>query len=225
MWVLPSIDQEFVDRMEDVLRLYAGEHDAAEPVVCLDERPVQLHAPARPAVPMRPGRPAKADYEYVRKGTANIFCVVEPKVGRRQTHATKNRKAPAFAQALRKIALRHSRAKTIHLVMDNLNTHCEKSLMTRYGDDAGAALWKRFTVHYTPKHASWLDAAEMEASLVSRQCLGYRRIADLKTLQREVAAWNATADRARLRIDWTFRVDDARRVFRYDGITNLRSEH
>src|ERR1700678_3121445 len=107
MWVLPSIDQEFVDRMEDVLRLYAREHDATEPVVCLDERPVQLHAPARPVVPMRPGRPAKADYEYVRKGTANIFCVVEPKIGRRQTHATKNRKGRAFAQALRKIAHRH----------------------------------------------------------------------------------------------------------------------
>jgi hypothetical protein len=225
MWVLPSIDQEFVDRMEDVLRLYAKEHDPAEPVVCIDERPVQLHAAARPAIPMRPGKAARIDYEYVRKGTANIFCIIEPKVGRRQTHATKNRKARAFAQALRRIARRHPRAKAIHIVMDNLNTHCEKSLVTRYGQTKGAALWKRFTVHYTPKHASWLDAAEMEASLVSRQCLGHRRISDLATLQRQVSAWNAKADRDRIKIDWTFRVDDARRVFRYDGITNQRSDH
>jgi hypothetical protein len=161
----------------------------------------------------------------VRKGTANIFCIIEPKVGRRQTHATKNRKARAFAQALRRIARRHPRAKAIHIVMDNLNTHCEKSLVTRYGQTKGAALWKRFTVHYTPKHASWLDAAEMEASLVSRQCLGHRRISDLATLQRQVSAWNAKADRDRIKIDWTFRVDDARRVFRYDGITNQRSDH
>jgi len=211
--------------MEDVLRLYAKDYDPAEPVVCIDERPVQLHAAARPAIPMRPGKASRIDYEYVRNGTANIFCVIEPKVGRRQTHATKNRKAKAFAQALRKIARRHPRTKTIHIVMDNLNTHCEKSLVTRYGKAKGTALWKSFTVHYTPKHASWLDAAEMEASLVSRQCLGHRRISDLKTLQREVSAWNAKADRDRVKIDWTFRVDDARRVFRYDGITNQRSDH
>jgi DDE superfamily endonuclease len=225
MWCIPKIDQEFVDRMEDVLQLYAKEEDPNEPVVCLDERPVQLHDAARPSVPMRPQRPARSDYEYVRQGTANIFCIVEPRAGRRQTHATANRKGPAFARALQKTARRYPTARTIHLVMDNLSTHTEKSLLTTFGETEGARLWRRFTVHYTPKHASWLDAAEMEASLVSRECLGNRRIGDLHTLQREIASWTKRADRERRRIDWTFRVDDARRVFRYDGITTPRSEH
>jgi hypothetical protein len=211
--------------MEDVLRLYAKDEDSEEPVLCLDERPVQLHDSARPRIPMRPGADARSDYEYVRQGTANIFCIVEPRAGRRLTHATANRKAPAFARALNKIARRYPVAKTIHLVMDNLSTHTEKALLLTYGAIEGARLWRRFTIHYTPKHASWLDAAEMEASLVSRECLGHRRIGDLDTLQREITAWTKRADRDRRKIDWTFRVDDARRIFRYDGITTSRSQH
>src|SRR4051812_40100803 len=110
MWCVPQIDQQFVDRMEDVLRLYARPHRASEPVICLDERPVQLLDPARPGVAMRPGRASRVDYEYVREGTANIFCIVEPLTGRRLTYASKNRKGRAFARALQRIARRYHRA-------------------------------------------------------------------------------------------------------------------
>ncbi len=225
MWCVPAIDQEYVDRMEGILRLLARRVDPLKPVVCIDERPVVLRDAARVGQPMRPGRAARNDYEYVRRGTANIFCIVEPKRGRRLTHATKNRKAVLYANALRQIARRYRRAKTIHLVQDNLSTHCEKSLITAFGPKRGKALWARFTVHYTPKHGSWLNPAEIEASLVSRECLGKRRIGALEQLVLEVAAWRSRADADQRTIDWRFTVNDARRVFRYNGIATSRSEH
>lgn len=225
MWCVPAVDDEFIARMEDVLRLYARQHDAREPVVCLDERPVPLRDPARAPVPMRAGRVARADYEYVRRGTANIFCIIEVLTGRRLTHATPNRSGPAFARALKRIARRYPRARTIHLVVDNLSTHSLKCVTDALGTRAGRALWRRFTVHFTPKHGSWLNAAEMEVSLVVRECLGRRRIGSLPFLRNEVAAWNRTADRRRRPINWRFRVADARRVFRYRGLATPRSRH
>src|SRR6266849_9650709 len=224
MGCVPEIDREFIDRMEDLLELYANPEDVSEPVFCLDERPVQLVDAERPGRRARPGKVAKRDYEYIRRGTANIFCIVEPRAGRHQTHATPNRKGYAFARALQRISKGCPKARTIHLVVDNLNTHAEKSLRAHFGDLAGKRLWKRFVLHYTPKHASWLNPAEMEASLVSRECLGTRRFGDYMTLRREVAAWNRSADRGRRRIDWKWRVSDARRVFRYD-ITTIWAQH
>jgi len=225
MWCVPAIDHEFVDRMEDVLRLYARPYDPTAPVICLDERPVVLHDEERAGTPIAPGRPARTDYEYVRKGTANVFCIVEPKTGRRLTHSTKRRAGSDFARALYRIAKAHPRAKRIHLVMDNLSTHSEKSCTDTFGMRRGRALWRRFKVHFTPKHASWLNAAEMEAGLVARQCLGKRRIADLQTLHREVRAWRARATQSGCTIRWRFRVADARRVFKYDALVFKRSEH
>lgn len=225
MWCVPAIDAQYVERMEDVLTLYAAPVDEREPVVCLDERPVVLHDAERPELLARPGQPTRRDYEYVRCGTANVFCIVEPKTGRRLTHATRRRTRRDFARALRKIARRHRRARTIHLVVDNLNTHSETSCIEAFGPTTGAALWRRFTIHYTPKHGSWLNAAELEASLVARECLGKRRIPALPMLKREVGRWARVADANRRTINWTFRVDDARRIFRYHGISALRSEH
>jgi len=225
MWCVPEINEEYVERMEDVLETYGRPHDATEPVVCIDERPVVLHEDARPGQPMLPGLPARTDYEYVRRGTANVFCIVEPKTGRRLTHATDRRTGKRFAQALRRIHRRYRRAKTIHLVMDNLSTHGLKSCVAAYGEMDGRRLWKRFTVHYTPKHASWLNAAEIEASLVSSECLGRRRIQDLSKLKAEVRSWSAEAERARRTINWKFRVSDARALFRYAAIKTARSRH
>ncbi len=225
MWCVSAIDAEYIERMEDVLQLYAEPEDRREPVVCLDERPVVLHDAERPELPARPGQPMRRDYEYIRCGTANIFCIVEPKTGRRLTHATRRRTGRDFARALRKITRRHRRARTIHLVLDNLNTHCEKSCIIAFGPTVGRALWRRFTIHYTPKHGSWLNAAELEASLVSRECLGRRRIAELTALRRDVRRWATCSEASRRTINWTFRVADARRVFRYRGIETLRSEH
>jgi hypothetical protein len=174
---------------------------------------------------MKSGQPARTDYEYVRQGTANIFCVVEPLTGHRLTHATKDRTGRAFGVAMGRIARRYKSAKKIHVVVDNLSTHSVRSLIAAYGAVEGERLWRRFKIHYTPKHASWLNMAEMEASLVARECLGRRRIQALFPLQREVMTWNRRADRQRRRVAWKFRVSDARRVFRYDGITTKRSEH
>ena len=133
MWCVPKLDQEYVERMEEVLDILSQPVDDGAPVVALDERPVQLLASKRPGMPLAPGRLARQDYEYVRHGTANVFCIVEPKNGRHHTHVTSNRKAPQFAKALRRIAQAHRAARTIHLVMDNLNTHCAKSLTDKIG--------------------------------------------------------------------------------------------
>jgi hypothetical protein len=225
MWCVPALDEEFIERMENVLELYARPFKWDEPVVALDERPVQLLDAARPGVAMRPGRVARTDYEYVRCGTANIFCVVEPLTGDRLTYATRNRKAAAYARTLSRIAKKYPTAKTIHLVQDNLSTHTQRSLIVTFGPKEGRTLWRRFTVHYTPKHASWLNVAELEASLVARECLGSRRIGTLRLLRHQVATWRRRASHHRRTINWNFRVHDARRVFRYEGIKTARSQH
>lgn len=210
--------------MEDVLRVYARPHDRSQPVVCLDERPVVLHSAKRFGRSIAPGKSAHTDYEYKRHGTANAYCIVEPLTGRRLTHATARRTYREFAQALTRIAHRYRNAKTIHLVVDNLNVHSEKACLATYGSVHGSALWRRFTVHFTPKHGSWLNAAEMEVSLLSRQCLGTRRISSLAAFKREVDVWSRDADKKRHPIKWKFRVSDARKKFRYDVITTSRSK-
>jgi hypothetical protein len=201
--------------MEDVLAVYEQPYDAAEPVVCLDEKPMSLHADVRPARPLKPGRPARPDNEYKRCGTANVFGVVEPKAGRHFTIATADRCAAQFAQVVNHLAGQYTSTRTIHLVMDNLNIHCRKSLVDCFGEQQGGNLWDRFTVHYTPKHGSWLNQAEIELSLYSRQCLGKRRIADLGTLQRETRVWNRKTDRKRTKINWRFTRKKARKLFHY----------
>jgi len=201
--------------MEDVLAIYEKPHNASEPVICLDEKPISLHADVRLPRPLKPGKPARPDNEYKRCGTANVFGAVEPKAGRHFTVATADRCAYQFAQVVRAIADRYVSARTIHLVMDNLNIHCRKSLVDYFGEQQGGELWDRFTVHYTPKHGSWLNQAEIELSLYSRQCLGKRRIPDLGMLQRETRAWTRKANRKRTKIDWQFTRKKARKLFRY----------
>jgi hypothetical protein len=225
MWCVPELTTEFVERMEDLLRLYARKLDPAEPVVCLDERPVVLREDARRGAPMKPGVIKRRDYEYVRCGTANIFCIIEPLTGRRLTFASADRKRRAYVRALKKIAARYKHARRIHLVQDNLNTHFRESAIEVLGPLEGRRLWSRFEVHYTPKHASWLDAAELEASLVSRECLGRERISSLVDLISLVSAWRRSAEKEGRTIDWTFTVNDARRKFRYDGLVTARSRH
>ena len=225
MWVVPEINAEFVQKMEDVLRVYARPYNVKEPVICLDERPVVLRNSGRPGSMVRPGRVARTDYEYVRKGTANIFCIVELKTGKRLTYATRRRTNRDFGRALRRVSKAYPKAKRIHLVVDNLSTHSEKACIDTFGERKGRSLWRRFKVHYSPKHGSWLNAAEMEAGLVGRQCLGKRRIPNLTTLRREVRRWRAVATRQGMPIRWKFRVKDARRVFRYDTLRSPRSEH
>ena len=212
---MAELNSAYIEKMEDVLAVYEKPYDPDEPVVCLDEKLVSLHADVRPPSPAQPGQPAKQDNEHKRCGTANRFGVVEPRTGRHLTEATANRKGAEFARQVNHIVRQYGNARTIHLVMDNLNTHCRKSLVDSFGEEKGGRIWDRLTVHYTPKHGSWLNQAEIELSIVSRQCLGRRRIGELAALQRETAAWKRQANRQRRTIKWRFTRRKARQVFRY----------
>lgn len=212
---MAALTPEYIERMENVLRLYRKPWNPEEPVICLDEKSVQLLEDSRPAKLGGPGKVLKQDSEYIRRGTGNIFCGVEPKDGHHFTWVTKNRKANQFAKIILKIAKAYPKVKTRHLVMDNLNTHCEKSLIGYYGFKKGRALWRKFTVHYTPKHGSWLNQAEIEIGLFSRQCLGKDRIATLKNLKDRANAWNRRVNRKKMKIDWTFTTTKARKKFGY----------
>jgi transposase len=225
MWCVAELDDEYIAKMEDVLETYERAYDPTEPVVCLDEKPVVLHADVRPASPVVPGREARQDSEYERRGAANVFCGVEPKAGRHFTFTTPDRSAFQFALVVCQLALQYPDATTIHLVLDNLNIHRRKSLTDVFGAEVGAEIWNRFTVHYTPKHGSWLNQAEIEIGLLARQCLGNRRLPDLPTLRRECRAWNRRVNRQRLTINWRFNRRTARRKFNHKKHFSKRSEN
>src|ERR1700683_2236316 len=214
----------YIAKMEDVLGTYERPYDPEQPVVCLDEKPVTLHADVRPASPAKPGREARRDNEYERCGTANVFCAVEPKAGRHLTFPTPDRSGFEFAQVAVTLALAYPEAETIHLVMDNLNIHRGKSLADVFGAEMAAEVWGRLTVHYTPTHGSWLNQAEIEIGIFSRQCLGHRRISDLETLRREAKAWNRRMNRDRVKIAWQFDRKAARRKFGYQRNSFTRSQ-
>jgi len=224
MWCVAELDDAYIANMEDDLAIYEKPYSEAEPVLCLDEKPVSLHSEVRPASAASPGRIAKRDNEYRREGTANIFAVVEPKTGKHFTRATPDRSALQFALTVQDLVLAYPFARTIHLVMDNLNTHCRKSLTDHLGDQEGDYIWSRLTVHYTPKHGSWLNQAEIELSLVSRQCLGKRRIPNFQSLQQQVSSWNKDANRRKLRIKWNFTHKKARAKFGYKRNCSRRSQ-
>jgi DDE superfamily endonuclease len=225
MWCVPELTDEYISKMEDVLEVYERPYDPEEPVVCLDEKPVTLHAEVRSFSPAVPGREARRDSEYERRGTANIFCAVEPKVGRHFTYPTPDRSAVEFAHVVFKLAMEYPDATTIHLVLDNLNIHRRKSLTDLLGEQVGGEVWDRFTVHHTPTHGSWLNQAEIEIGLLARQCLGSRRIPDLKTLRKEVRAWNRDANRRQIKINWKFDRKAARRQLGYKRKPIRRSQH
>jgi hypothetical protein len=224
MWVVADLDEDYIAKMEDVLETYEQPYDPQQPVLCLDEKPVTLHADVRPTSPAQPGREARRDNEYERCGTANVFCAVEPKAGRHFTFPTPDRSGFEFAQVVVSLALAYPAAKTIHLVMDNLSSHSQRSLAAVFGDEMAAEVWDRFTVHYTPTHGSWLNQAEIEIGIFSRQCLGKRRIPNLKTLRREAKAWNRRMNRDRVKIAWKFDWKAARRKFGYKRKSFTRSE-
>lgn len=224
MWCVADLNEDYIAKMEDVLETYEQPYDPKGPVVCLDEKPVTLHADVRPCSPAQPGREARRDNEYERRGTANVFCAVEPKTGRHFTFPTPDHSAFEFAQVAYHLAVQYLEAETIHLVMDNLNIHRRKSLTDFYGAEIGGEIWDRFTVHYTPTHGSWLNQAEIEIGLFSRQCLGSRRIPDLRTLRRESRACNRRINRAHTKINWKFDRKTARRKFKYNKNSFTRSK-
>jgi transposase len=207
MWCVPRIDDDYRRCMNDVLEVYARALDEKLPVICIDEKLVELRADARAGYRIKAS--LHRDYEYIRHGTANIFMMTEPKAGKHWAKVTATRKREDFAHFLRDLAARYRSAVTIHLIMDNLNTHFEKSLLDTFGPTKGARLWARFTVHYTPKHGSWLNQAEIALSMMARACLGKRRFADATALKSEITAYWTRMTRARQTIDWKWTRSDA----------------
>jgi hypothetical protein len=212
MWCIPKLTPEFKERMEDILTLYAKSYNPKEPVICLDEKSKQLLADSRPSLPTVPGKSAIQDYEYVRKGTANIFVAVEPLPGKRMTEVTEHRKKPDYALFVEKIIVAYTKAKTIHLVQDNLNIHFIASLIEAFGLRKAMRLWKRLTPHYTPKHASWLNMAEIEINAIGAQCLD-RRINSIEKLRTEVQACTTRRNAKCAKITWKFTPKKAREKF------------
>jgi hypothetical protein len=210
-WVIPpECDAEFVCAMEDVLEVYHRDYDPARPVLCLDEASKQLLAETRQPVPAAPGRPERIDYEYERKGTANLFLVTEPLVGERRVKVTERRTAVDFAGVIRELVDRwYPDADKIVLVMDNLNTHKPASLYEAFEPAEARRLAEKLEIHYTPKHGSWLNIAEIELGILSRQCLD-RRLATLEELTKEVRAWQRSRNSASGTVDWQFTTADAR---------------
>ena len=196
--------------MEDVLEVYQRPRDPERPVVCLDETVKQLIKETRVPVPARPGRPARHDHEYERNGTANLFMLFAPLDGWRHVEVTDRHTALDYAHVLRDLSDRHfPGASKIVLVQDNLSTHKPASLYETFSPAEARRLVERFEWHYTPKHGSWLDMAEVELSVLSGQCLA-RRIPDKPTLIAEVAAWQNARNKNHTKTDWQFTNEDAR---------------
>jgi hypothetical protein len=196
--------------MEDVLEVYKRPYDPRRPVVCLDEASKQLIGEVASPVPAAPGRVAHYDYEYVRNGVANIFMICEPLAGQRDVEVTDRRTRKDYALCLAKIADQmYPDAEMIVLVQDNLNTHSPASLYEAFEPAEARRLMNRFEVHYTPKHGSWLDMAEIELGVLGRQCLA-QRIDNVHDLRRQVQAWEVARDTAATKVNWQFTTADAR---------------
>jgi DDE superfamily endonuclease len=214
-WCIPLADPEFVYRMEDVLAVYQRPYDPTRPLVCLDETsriPLRftLVADAVPPDPVAPGQPARQDYEYVRHGVRNLFLTCEPLRGWRHVTVSERRTRQDFAHVIRDLVdVRYPQAERIVLVLDQLNTHTPASLYDTFEPAEAKRLTEKLAIHYTPKHGSWLNMAEIELAVLSTQCLD-RRLGDPATLTQEVAAWEARRNTAAHTIDWRFTTTDAR---------------
>jgi hypothetical protein len=196
--------------MEDVLDLYEEPYDPKRPVVCFDEMPYQMVAEKRTPVPAEPGRAARYDYEYERRGMVNIFAIFEPKAGWRHLELSERRTAVDFARAMRRLAEEHyPEAEKVRVVLDNLNTHTPASLYKAFEPEEARRVLRRLEFHHTPNHASWLNQVEIEFSALWRQCLS-RRIPEEGTLKKESGAWENKRNEERATVSWRFTAPDAR---------------
>ncbi len=210
MWCIPQVNGEFVARMEDVLDLYAEAPDPHRPVVCFDESPAQLIGEVREPIPPEPGQVERYDYEYRREGTVNLFVFLDANQPWRKVKVTSQRTAVDFAQGMRELVdVDYPQAERIRVVMDNLSTHTPGSLYEAFAAPEAHRILHRLEFHFTPKHASWLNMAEIEIGVLKAQCLD-RRIDDRERLAREIAAWQRERNAAGARVKWMFTTDKAR---------------
>jgi len=209
-WILPSVSAEFVFRMEDVLDLYAEPYDPARPVVGFDESPKQLIGEVLQPIPVQPGQVARYDSHYKRNGTRNLFIFFHPLGGWRHVKITEHRKTEDYAQCMKDLVDIHfPDAEVIRVVQDNLNTHTPWALYEVFAPEEAKRILDHLEFHYTPKHASWLNMAEIEIGVLNTQCLD-RRIGDERTLREEVAAWETKRNAAKATVDWRFKTTNAR---------------
>lgn len=209
-WCIPEVSAEFVAPMEDLLDLYAEPYDPVRPVICFDESPKQLIGEVREPIPPQPGAPARQDTEYKRNGVRNLMMICEPKRGWRNVLIMQRRTKIDFAHAMRHIVECYPDAEVIRVVLDNLNTHKTASLYEAFAPEEARAIARKLEFHYTPKHGSWLNIAELELAVLSNMCLS-QRIADEETLRREVEANVRERNAKAIPIKWKFSTQDARR--------------
>lgn len=209
MWCIQVITEEYKTRMYRLLELYKQPYDPSQPMICMDEKSKQLLEDNRQPLKARPGSLEKYDYEYKRKGTCNIFVAVEPKGGKRVVKVTDTRTKKDFAEFVEELVeIYFAKAKYIQLILDNLNTHFEGSLIETFGKRKAQRLLKRIRFIYTPKHASWLNMAEIEINIMDRQCTG-GRIACKETLESNVSIWSKERNKNKSKIEWKFTRQDA----------------
>ncbi len=211
MWCIPTVDAEYVARMEDVLELYAEEPQSNRPVVCFDESPVQLIGETRVPIPAAAGKPARIDYEYRRNGTANLFVFLDAHKPWRHVKATERRGSKDFAECMRDLVdIHYPEAECIRVVLDNLSTHTAAALYRTFPPAEARRVLKRIEFHFVPKHASWLNMVEIEIGVMKKQCLD-RRIGERDVLCRELAVWEQARNDSGAHIEWLFTVHKARK--------------
>ena len=199
--------------MESILTLYHQPYDARRPMICFDEQSLQLLKQTRVPIPVRPGHPRREDHEYKRNSTRNLFMLAEPKAGKRYTLITRQRTKQDFAYAMRYLVdVLYPSAECLDVVLDNLNTHTYHALVETFGKTEADRIAARLCFHFTPTHGSWLNMAEIELSVLTKQCLK-RRIPDEWTLNLEVIAWENAANASHRHIHWSFTIQDAHHVF------------
>lgn len=204
MWCIAEITPEYRERMYRLLDLYAEVYDPDYPVICVDEKSKQLIEETRTPIAMKPGQPEKYDYEYIRHGTRNIFVAVEPKGGRRTVKVTKARKKVDFARFVRTLVKeKYPKATEIRIVLDNLNTHFENSFYETFEKQEADEVLSKVAFYYTPKHASWLNMAEIEINILGRECLG-GKIGNENLLKRQINSWTKERNKRRKKINWKF---------------------
>ena len=210
MWCIGKITPEYLKRMYDILDLYQEPYNPKKPVIGFDEKPKQLLGEKRMPIPLQPGKIEKYDYEYIRNGKANIFVAVEPKHGKRITKVTKQRTKKDFAKFMEEMILSYPYAEKLRVVLDNLNTHSKNSFYETFEKKEAEKILSKLEFHYTPKHASWLNVAEIEISAMDTECTD-RRIKDISFLRKEVKACTKMRNKEGCKIDWRFTKEDADR--------------
>jgi hypothetical protein len=218
MWCIPKITAEFLRRMYDLLDLYEEPYDPKKPVVGIDEKPKQLIEDSRPPIPTKSGKTGRYDYEYIRNGKANIFMAVEPRHGKRHTKVTWQRTNIDFAQFMKELVLSYPYAEKLRIPIDNLSTHSKKAFYDTFSKEEADWILSKLEFHYTPKHASWLNVAEIEIGVMDNECTD-RRIKNISFLKDEVRAWTKRRNKERRKIDWRFTRKDAKRKFNKHNVT------